>query len=131
MMIIPQYQVNNKIPASDVNIHNFEIFTNYTFLIFPTALKSKSDLFFTLSALSLASIMERSMGLVLLNMSEFFYLVCPELGLNHGEVNGIGDDMVVVWVIPLGGKLHEDVPEGAALWVLNTMGSERLNCHAS
>ena len=75
--------------------------------------------------------MVRSMGLVILNMSECFYLVCPEFGLDHGEVDGIGDDMVVVGVIPLGGKLHEDVPQGAALWVLNTMGSERFNCHAS
>ena len=72
--------------------------------------------------------MVRSMGLVILNMSECFYLVCPEFGLDHGEVNGIGDDMVVVGVIPLGGKLHEDVPQGAAFWVLNTMGSERFNC---
>lgn len=80
-------------------------FTNYTFLIIPITLNSKSDL--------------------------FFYLVCPEFCLDHGEVDGIGDDMVVVGVIPLGGKLHEDVPQGAALWVLNTMGSERFNCNAS
>ena len=44
IMIIPQYQVNNKITASDKC--ECEIFTNYTFLITPSTLNGKSDLFF-------------------------------------------------------------------------------------